>query len=141
MRSARPRAPRAPRRHEEHDQQCMLIKWCATFEHKYPALRNIFAIPNAGVAGGARRGGWLRAEGVKAGVPDLLLAWPMNGNNNRLFSMAGLWIEMKTATGRVSPEQKEWHEQLRRSGYAVAVCRSAEEAIETISKYLGIPTA
>ena len=126
--------PRPRRRHEEHDNQAMVVKWAAIMEHKYPALKLLFAVPNAGIAGGARRGGWLKAEGVKAGVPDLML--PAFHATYR-----GLAIEMKTKTGVVSREQKAWHEMLREYGWCVAVCRSAEEAIETISRYLGIPTA
>ena len=130
--------PRPRRRHEEHDNQAMVVKWAAIMEHKYPALKLLFAVPNAGIAGGARRGGWLKAEGVKAGVPDLMLPYGYTYSNT---FCGGLAIEMKTKTGRISPEQAEWHELLKRYCWEVAVCRSAEEAIETISRYLGIPTA
>ena len=55
---------------EEHRIQCSCVKW---FNLKYPKLKGrLFAVPNGG-----RRdtvtGGKLKAEGVTAGVSDLIL--------------------------------------------------------------------
>lgn len=91
-------------------------------------MNRIFAIAN----GGARHvvtGRRLKREGVRAGVPDLFL--PV-----RRTSHAGLFLEVKTSTGRVRPEQRMEMETLRDDGYAVAVVRSVDEGIDVISKYL-----
>lgn len=99
----------------------------------------LFAIPN----GGSRRkltgrvsleALRMRREGVRAGVPDLMLAIPSG-------SWHGLYIEMKRrerSASRVSPEQKDWLERLRRRGYRAEVCYGADEAISLIREYLGL---
>lgn len=99
----------------------------------------LFAIPN----GGSRRKTAgrvslealrMRREGVRAGVPDLMLAIPSG-------SWHGLYMEMKRRDkrlSRVSPEQKEWLGRLRCMGYRVEVCYGADEAITLIREYLGL---
>lgn len=99
----------------------------------------LFAIPN----GGSRRkltgrvsleALRMRREGVRAGVPDLMLAIPSG-------SWHGLYIEMKRrerSASRVSPDQKDWLERLRRRGYRAEVCYGAKEAIALIREYLGL---
>ena len=71
----------------------------------------------------------LKAEGVKAGVPDLVLAIPRGPYH-------GLYIEMKRIKGgRVSRDQVEWHERLRAQGYRVDVCYGHLEALAVIYGY------
>lgn len=68
--------------------------------------------------------------GVVPGFPDLALFVPRNGCH-------GLMIELKNGkTGRLSPAQKEMLPLLESQGYRVAVCRSFDEATETITNYL-----
>jgi hypothetical protein len=73
----------------------------------------------------------MRGEGVRPGVPDLLLAWPAGG-------FAGLWIEMKSGEGETSPEQADWVMRLRAAGYRAEVAFGADEAIVLIRGYLGL---
>ena len=71
-----------------------------------------------------------KAEGVKAGVPDLFLPVPRCEKH-------GLWIEMKRREGgRVSEHQSEWIQQLLAQGYAVEVCYGWEEASKVLLGYL-----
>ncbi|MGN0029069.1 MAG: VRR-NUC domain-containing protein [Marinilabiliaceae bacterium] len=82
--------------------------------------------------GGAREsvtGRILKAEGVLAGVADLLLLYPCRGYH-------GLCIEMKTATGRQNGSQKEWKEAVTGAGFAYAVVRSLEGFRTLIEDYL-----
>ena len=73
----------------EHYEQALVIQF---MRRNYPEVL-IFAIPNGGQRNAAT-GARLKAEGVVPGVPDLFIpAW-------------GLFIEMKTLTGKVSLEQK-----------------------------------
>ena len=71
----------------------------------------------------------LNRLGVKSGVPDLFLPYPVG-------DVHGLWIELKADKGRVMGSQREWIEYLRSQGYAAYVCRGAEQAINCIQLYL-----
>lgn len=118
-------------RHLEFKSCCALILWWGFYSriNKIPA-QLLMHIPNGGNVG-ARNGANLKAMGVRAGVPDYFLAHPSNGYN-------GLWIEMKSETGRVSPEQKIAIEVLGKQGYLAVVVRSTDEARATIEKYLTV---
>lgn len=116
----------------EHGHQCALFAW-ATLSG-IPELKWMFAIPNGGertVIGGAR----LKAEGVKPGVPDIFL--PIISYSRATY---GLWIELKTKKGVVSPKQHEWLDELARQGYATRVCFGWEEARDCLLEYLGNQT-
>lgn len=71
----------------------------------------------------------LKAEGLKAGVPDLVICEPVGKYH-------GLFIEMKFGKNKPTEAQKEWLDQLARRGYAVAICYTAESAIKVIENYL-----
>lgn len=114
----------------EHDEQAALIEWADWLSLRHPRLAMLFAIPN----GGARHkavASRMKAEGVRRGVPDLFL--PVVGVNGA----AGLWIEMKTTRGRLSPEQIWWRDHLR-DHYDYALCRNWQEAARRICAHLGI---
>ena len=130
---------------EESRSQKAVIKWfqfaCKGFG--VPEIM-LFAIPY-GVRRSVISGAILKAEGMRVGCPDLFLAVPRGicsqlttSSTERLLSYKtpGLFLEMKTATGRVSPEQEVYHGLLEKHGYRVAVCRSSEEAIQRITNYL-----
>lgn len=94
-----------------------------------PRYGMIFHIANGGSRGKAEAGRF-RAEGVKSGVPDLMLPVPIG-------IYAGLFIELKRVKGgKVSENQKKWIADLNANGYYATVCHGAEEAIKTIEKYM-----
>ncbi len=112
----------------EHRIQAAVFLWARLASAKHPALRLMFAVPN----GGARNvitGALLKAEGMKAGVPDIFLPHPVAPHH-------GLFLELKAARGRISPQQCEWLSALEQQGYACAVCNGIAEATETITAYL-----
>jgi len=116
----------------EHDSQATLFTWANLQSGKYPDLKLMFAIPNESYGGTRRdmiRGRRLKAEGRKAGVPDIFLPIPK-------FSYNGLFIEMKSKKGRVSDRQKGWLGNLGDQGYRCEVCYSFEEAKQVILEYL-----
>ncbi|MBC2593754.1 VRR-NUC domain-containing protein [Ruficoccus amylovorans] len=117
------------RRNEEHRLQVALFKWAKYASARHPGLKLMFAIPNGG-ARDAITGAMLKAEGVKAGVPDIFLPLSAGGFH-------GLFIELKTARGHPTPEQREWLMRLRHRGYATVLCRGLDEALDTITRYLG----
>lgn len=110
----------------EHDEQTLLIKW---FDIQYKNKFVLFSIPN----GGARNlyvAKKMKAEGVRAGVPDLFLAVP-----NKDY--AGLFIEMKKEKGGVVSEyQKIMLSRLEQAGYKCIVCKGFDHAKAEIEEYL-----
>lgn len=116
-------------RHIEDDHQAALIRWAGLQSKAMPELALLLHIPNGGRRG-KREAGRLKAQGVRPGVPDLLLPVPRGGRH-------GLWIEMKAPKGgRVSVEQKRWLESLAKQGYAACVCAGWESARDVILEYL-----
>jgi len=71
----------------------------------------------------------LKAEGVRAGIPDYFLAVPRQGK-------AGLFIELKAENGRLSPEQGEMLELFGDQGYGRSIAYGTDEAIKAIEGYL-----
>lgn len=113
----------------EHEEQCALIEWWAIYcGTKGIDERLLFAVPNGGFRHPAVAGR-LKAEGVRAGIPDLMLAIPMH-------TFHGLFIEMKVEGGRVRKGQEEVIHLLRLQGYNCCVCYSMEEAQRVLMMYL-----
>ena len=116
----------------EHAEQSALITWASMSSGKHPELRLLHAIPNGGARSKAAAGK-LKAEGVKPGVPDLCLPVARGGYH-------GLYIEMKrTHGGTLSPEQKQWHQDLIEQGYHVALCKGQQAAQQALTAYLTLP--
>ena len=116
----------------EHQEQVSLFHWAAHMSGKYPELRLMYAIPNGGLRNPvvAKK---LKAEGVKAGVPDIFLPAARCGYH-------GLYIEMKrTKGGKLSAEQAHWMTELLEQGYAVYKAEGWVKAKEIIESYLKIP--
>lgn len=105
----------------EHKEQVAWFKW---FRLQYPNVL-AYAIPNGGHRHPAVAGK-LKAEGVTAGVPDIFIA----------DGRPGMFIEMKSKEGRVSPEQRDIQTRLLDSGYCVAVCYGWDEARLAAIEYL-----
>ena len=85
----------------EAQEQMTLFSWAAMQSGKYPELNLLYHVPNGGSRHKAEAGR-LRAEGVKAGVPDLCL--PVARGQYH-----GLYIELKRQRGgRISEEQVRW---------------------------------
>lgn len=114
---------------EEQEQQIAVVQWAKLQECVYPPLRWLHHIPNGGGRSKAE-GGILKAMGVKRGICDLFLPCARGGYH-------GLYIEMKTQSGRASDEQDRFISFAQKEGYCVYICRSAAEAIEKIKKYIG----
>ena len=113
----------------EAQEQMTLFSWAAMQSGKYPELNLLYHVPNGGSRHKAEAGR-LRAEGVKAGVPDLCL--PVARGQYH-----GLYIELKRQRGgRISEEQVRWIDGLLKQGYAAAICKGWQEAASVIIDYL-----
>ena len=122
--------PLQRRRQHEAGEQIALFQWAQLMEQKYPELALLFHVPNGtSLKGGAIEGAHMKAQGVRAGVPDLCLPIARGGYH-------GLYIELKAVGGRVQDTQRVWIERLTAQGYRAAVCFGFEAAKAEIEKYL-----
>ena len=113
---------------ESEEQHC-LFDWAKWNSNKYPDLEWLVHMPCGGYRH-KKTARELKATGVKAGFPDILLPVSRHGYHS-------LAIELKRQKGgRVSPEQKAWIEYLKSQGWFVDICHGASEAIERIEWYL-----
>ena len=123
------RSKRAHKVPTEDQEQITLMSWAHHVKYGNGRLSDyLFHIPN----GGSRNiieASKLKKMGVKAGVPDLQLIVP-NG------LIHGLWIELKSKTGKLQPSQRLMIQRLEEQGYMCKVCFGADEAINEIKKYL-----
>lgn len=125
-------ASTAPRRKGqrdiEHRLQMQCVRW---FNIAYPDLRGrLFAVPNGGRRD-AVTGARLKAEGVMAGVADLILL-KSNARHGALL------IEMKAPGGRQSQAQRDWQAAVTAAGeYRYAVCRTLDDFRREVDGYLG----
>lgn len=111
---------------EEHRIQCACVRW---FRYSYPTIRNLlFAVPNGGRRD-ATTAVKLKAEGVVAGVADLILLIPRG-------EYGALLIEMKTPKGSQSTAQKEWQKLAEAQGYRYIICRSLDDFMTKVEAYL-----
>lgn len=113
-------------KHRESDIQKSCVRW---FRLVYPNIgKLLFAVPN----GGSRNkieAAIMKAEGITAGVSDLILLYG-NGKYNSLC------IEMKTETGRLSENQKTWLKLASKNGSKCIVCRSLDSFMKAVTDYL-----
>lgn len=120
----------------EHALQCACVHW---FRIQYPEYATLlFAVPNGG-ARNAITGARLKDEGVTAGVSDLILLlpqWFTTWRGEKGCKYAGLCIEMKTPTGRQSPEQRAWQAAVEAQGYKYAIARDVLGFVKIIQEYL-----
>ena len=100
---------------------------CTTwFWNAYPKLRKtLFAVPNGGWRN-PREAQKLKSTGVVPGVADLLF----------IHKAKVYCIEMKTATGRQQPVQKEWQRIIEEQGVDYFICRSLDEFKKLLNNIL-----
>lgn len=101
------------------------------FAAQYPVLYQegmLFHIANEGIRLG-KMGARVKKEGVVRGVADLCLCIPRGG-------YGALYIEMKKPGSYQRPEQKEWQRNCEKYGNRYVVCKSVEEFMSVVKKYL-----
>lgn len=115
----------------EAAEQRAVIDWAQKLKGQYPSLAFLFHVPNGGERD-PKEAALLKAEGVKAGVPDLLLPAPHGGWN-------GIAIELKKADRSNEPtyEQLVWLLAFESWGWKTAICYGAGEAIDVLQDYVG----
>lgn len=118
--------PRKPARNLEHQLQCSEVVY---FRAQWPKLaRLFFAVPN-GQKRTEVQTAWLHSEGMVNGVADMILLLPSRGYNC-------LCIENKTRTGRQSPDQRLFQQDIEAHGGKYVIVRSMDDFIKVIKDYM-----
>ncbi|MBN3207177.1 VRR-NUC domain-containing protein [Pectobacterium brasiliense] len=113
----------------ELEEQAALIGWAdKTVINGIKIGDYLLHIPNEGKRG-PKAARDAKRLGVRAGVPDLFLAIPRGG-------YAGLWIEMKARSGKLSAQQEVWLKRLEDAGYRAVCCFGFNQASSAISEYI-----
>jgi hypothetical protein len=116
----------------EHELQVAVIAECQRCAETNPVWEMIFAIPNGGKRDKATAGK-LKAEGLKKGIPDLMIPLArMKGNVHR----NGLYLEVKWDKNTLSESQEWWFRRLRIEGYVCEVAYTFEEAMNTLTWWI-----
>lgn len=105
-------------------QEC--VRWFRLQYREFEKL--LFATPNQALRS-PRNASRMKAEGMVAGVADLVLLVSRGGYN-------ALCIEVKTEKGRQSPSQREWQQAVEKHGSKYVIVRSVDQFIELINNYL-----
>lgn len=112
--------------HAEQADHINIVNW---FNYQFPELAPDFHHFANERRCSVQQGRLLKRMGVKKGVADFFLAFPMNHKG-------GLWIELKVGKNKPSKEQLEFLERKVARGYEAHVTWGFEGAKELISSYL-----
>lgn len=113
---------------DESGHQEALFSWAGYNMQRMPELEYMHHVPNGGKRDKATAIA-LKRQGVKAGVPDIVLP-AVRGEYH------GLYIELKAGKNTTTANQKEWLKYLQRQGYYTAVCYGWQAAAEVVEGYL-----
>lgn len=121
-------------KHVESYIQKQCVKWFRLqYRHLYPLL---FSVPNGGQRD-IRVAQSMKAEGIVAGVSDMIFLYPARGYH-------ALCIEFKTEHGRQSDAQVEWEAAVTAKGYKYVLIRNFMQFYHLIRFWIGeidsIPT-
>jgi len=94
---------------------------------QYPKAR--FCASLGGIRTSISQAKKAKRTGYWAGFPDLQITEP----NHNYY---GLFIEIKTETGRATKNQRDWIKALNERGYKAVICKGFEECKNEIDKYL-----
>lgn len=126
------KARRAPPVDYEGAEQQALLRW---FEVRHPAAARLIYHP----ANGGHRvkvvAAKLKAQGVKAGVSDLVLPMARGGYH-------GLYLELKATPphdAAVSASQMAWQVAMEQQGYMAVVARGMDQAMQILEGYMALP--
>ena len=114
------------RNNQEHRIQVSIANYLATVT---PPGSLWFAVPNGGNRDSAT-GAILRKEGVRAGVADLVF----------IYEGRTLFMEVKTASGRLSSSQVRFRDLAVTAGCKCVVVRSIDD-VERVLLAFGVPLA
>ena len=88
--------------------------------------------------GGKTRGAFLKAMGLQAGMPDILIFQPGTTLNNGVSFTRLIGLELKAGKGRQSESQKEMAERFEAVGGVYLIARTLDE-VEILLRAAGVP--
>lgn len=113
----------------EEQEQIGLFNWARSMSFAIPELDLLYHVPNGGQRS-SREGYFLKAAGVKSGVPDICLPVARGGYH-------ALYIELKRLKrGRLTENQRWWIRRLQAEGIRAVICAGRETAQAEILSYL-----
>jgi len=118
----------ARKKHNKHPESDICINLCLWFNYNYPEHKKRYLRLEVGGNRTKITQSILKAEGNKAGVADLFIAIP-NKNGG------GLWLEVKTKTGRLSDKQKIFHNEMK-DDYTCVTAYGYNECKDAIYQYM-----
>lgn len=110
------------RSNPEHEEQKLVVKFLSA--------RGIvfFSVPN-GVNKSIKQAMYFKAEGLKSGVPDLIIMSPPPA----MPECVGVALEMKSGKGKYpSPQQREWLAIFHGRGFVPLIGHGAQDAISKL---------
>jgi hypothetical protein len=120
----------------ESGHQKAVFCYFASRQKEFPETKWMFAIPNGGFRGDTKESRIIRfsnliAEGLKPGVSDIFLPYP-------IAPFCGLYIEMKKPGEKVKKggKQEEFGNDMIKVGYDWYESDNWENAVEIIKNYL-----
>ena len=125
--------------HEESKLQQQCVAW---FRAQYPQYAMLLTHPANEGNGNRVTGAIHKAEGTVPGVPDLILFLPsdvnrrLNGVRSDWATTNGLGIELKTAKGRQSQQQKDFQRMFEAAGYGYCIVRSFDHFRVVVHNYM-----
>ncbi|MBY6973053.1 UNVERIFIED_ORG: nuclease [Clostridium botulinum] len=115
----------------ESQEQTCLFQWAGYQQVEFEELKLLHHVPNGGKRD-KRTAVGLKRQGVKAGVPDVVLPCGRGG-------YFGLYIELKVGKNKTSDNQKQWIRDLKEQNYLVEICYGWREAAEVLLNYIKQP--
>lgn len=132
------------KRHLESRLQQTCVEWFRSQPRWRDLWKQLFAVPNGGQRSQRtfydRYGRMhryspeavqMKAEGVTAGVADLLLLTPRHG-----YGCLCVEMKIKSSSSRQRDTQKEWQASTEKAGNKYVVCRTFDEFRKVITEYL-----
>ncbi|SDF72336.1 VRR-NUC domain-containing protein [Onishia taeanensis] len=122
----------------EGQEQAALMLWLQGELHRQtavaPAHEHTYAVPNGGSRHG-KEAAKLKAQGVRSGVSDLVIAVPRGGHH-------GLYLELKATPPRdagLAESQREWLARMEEAGYCAVLALGLDQAKAAIREYMSMP--
>lgn len=132
------------RRRPAKSESCLqraIVRWCrgigaGLVGERFAAIPNGWGVSSASDKDRMIQGARLKAEGLRAGMPDLIF-WACRGAAGDLRPTM-LWMEVKLgSSGVISPAQRAVHDSLRENGHYLFIARDLATAIKAINAFYG----